>query len=367
MDSLTQMALGAAVGEAVLGRRVGRKGLLWGAVCGTLPDLDVFVPLGDAVRDFTYHRGASHSLFVLALFTPLVVGLILKAHPQTAKHRRRWAALVYLAFATHVLLDSFTVYGTQIFWPFDATPMTWSTLFIIDPLYTLPLLVGVLAALLLTRAGPWGRRLNAAGLVLSTLYVALSVGAKFTVERAAHASLQAQQIPYERLLTTPAPFNIVLWRVLAVTPDGYVEGFRSLLDQSEAVTFTRHESAPELLAGLEDHWPVRRLRWFTKGFYAVSRQGDAVVVTDLRMGLEPDYVFRFKVGEVGNPHARPVEAEAVPATRDLGRLRWVWERLWREPGAQGEPRRSGRATAKPGATTRAFIPESTADDASGSG
>ncbi len=94
MDSLTQLTLGAAVGEAVLDRQVGRRAALWGGLLGTLPDLDVFVPLGDAVRDFTYHRGPSHSLFVLAVLTPLVVWLILKIHPQTQPLRWRWARLV---------------------------------------------------------------------------------------------------------------------------------------------------------------------------------------------------------------------------------------------------------------------------------
>ncbi len=95
MDSLTQLTLGAAVGEAVLGRQVGHRAALWGALLGTLPDLDVLVPLGDAVRDFTYHRGASHSLFVPAALTPLVVWLILKIHPQIRPLRGRWAVLVY--------------------------------------------------------------------------------------------------------------------------------------------------------------------------------------------------------------------------------------------------------------------------------
>ncbi len=97
-----------------------------------MPDLDVFVPLGDAVRDFTYHRSASHSLIVLLALTPLIVWLILKLHPSTAEYRQRWFVLVYLVLATHVLLDSFTVYGTQIFWPLSTTPMTWSTIFIVE-------------------------------------------------------------------------------------------------------------------------------------------------------------------------------------------------------------------------------------------
>ena len=72
MDSITHLALGAAIGEAVLGRRVGRKAAMWGAVCGTIPDLDVFIPHADAVAAITYHRSFSHSLIILALFAPLM-------------------------------------------------------------------------------------------------------------------------------------------------------------------------------------------------------------------------------------------------------------------------------------------------------
>ena len=105
MDTVTQVALGASVGEAVLGRRIGRRALLWGGLCGLLPDLDLLVPLSDAVDRFTWHRGPSHSLFVLAAATPLMTRLILAIHPATRAQRLRWMALVFLAFATHVLLD----------------------------------------------------------------------------------------------------------------------------------------------------------------------------------------------------------------------------------------------------------------------
>jgi inner membrane protein len=342
LDSLTQLALGAAAGEATLGRRVGNRAILWGAICGTIPDLDVFIPLGGAVADFTYHRSFSHSLFVLAALTPAMVWLILRLHPQTRPERRRWALLVYLVFATHVLLDSFTVYGTQIFWPLIETPMTWSTIFIIDPAYTLPLLVGVTAALAASRDSSWGHRLNWAGLALSSAYLAWSLGAKLQVERIARDSLAAQGIEHRQLLTTPAPFNTLLWRVLATDADGYHEGFYSVLDTSEDIEFSRYPSRPELLEGLRDHWPVGRLQWFTKGLYSVSLRGRDIVITDLRMGLEPDYVFAFSVGRIDNPHARPMDAERVPATRDLSRLQWVWDRIWHE-----EPGLPPRTNARP--------------------
>ena len=328
MDTFTQVALGAAVGEATLGHKVGSRAILWGGICGAIPDLDLLVPLGDVVRNFTYHRSASHSLIVLAALTPLMVWLILKVHPQTAAYRVRWYVLVYLALATHVILDCFTVYGTQIFWPIDNTPVAWSSVFIIDPVYTLLLLAGVLAALVMSRNRPFGHRLNWVGLWLSTGYLLFTLGAKLHVEEVARQSLAEQGITYERLLSTPSPFNALLWRVLIMDDGGYRDGFYSLLDESRDIRMQSFASQPELLNGIEDHWPVRRLQWFTRGFYSVSRIGKDVVITDLRMGLQKSYVFRFKVGTMGNPHAVPTTPERLPSIRDFGRLKSVWARIW---------------------------------------
>ena len=328
MDSLTQLALGAAVGEATAGRQVGRRALFWGAIAGTIPDLDVFIPLGDAVDDFTYHRSFSHSLFVLAALTPLIVWLILKLHPGTAEHRKRWFLLIYLVFATHVLLDSFTVYGTQIFWPFVTTPMTWSTIFIIDPLYTLPLLIGILAALIVSRRYRWGHSINMLGLVLSTGYLAWTLGAKLHVEHVARNALDRQHMADTRLLTTPTPFNSLLWRVLAVDEHSYYEGYYSVFDGSNTIVFQKYPRAQHLVEPLSDYPPVQRLQWFTKDFYAAAHVNDAIVITDLRMGSEPDYVFRFKVGQMGNPHPRPAPVRQLPGIRDFQRLYWVWARIW---------------------------------------
>ena len=341
MDSVTQIALGAAVGEAVLGHRVGRKAALWGAVCGTLPDLDVLVPFADPVAAFTYHRSFSHSLVMLALLTPLMVWLIRRFHPADAHHRTGWYLLVYLAFATHVLLDSSTIYGTQIFWPLDNTPMTWGSLFIIDPLFTLPLFAG-LAAVILARRNPLrGYRVNAAMLTLSTLYLAWSFGAKFHAQGVAREALAEQDIAHRKLVTLAAPFNTVLWRFVAMGDSAYYSGWYSLLDDDRQVAFTRHESRTELLEGIEHHWPVARLRWFTKGFYGVSQESDEVVISDLRMGVEGAYVFRFRVGRIANPHSLALPAESRGQRPDLDLMPSLWRRVLGERDALD--RVSGRA------------------------
>jgi inner membrane protein len=330
MDSLTQLALGAAVGESLMGRKVGRKALLWGAIAGTLPDLDVFIPLGDAVKDFTYHRSASHSLFILAALTPLLVWLINRIHPRSREYRNDWMIMIFLVFATHVLLDSFTAYGTQIFWPFVTTPMTWSTIFIIDPLYTLPLLIGIIAALVMSRQHIRGHTINNWGLAISCAYLMWTLVAKVIVDTNVEHALKEQNIEYRKVFTTPSPFNSLLWRVIVRADGNYYEGYYSVLDSDTNIRFIAYADNEDLLQGLQDQWPVQRLKWFSKGFYGVSLLDQDIVMNDLRMGVERNYVFRFKVGEKGTTDAKPVIPERLLVERDLSFLNLIWQRIWNE-------------------------------------
>ena len=327
MDPVTQIALGASIGEVTLGRKVGRRAMAWGAICGGLPDLDVLVPFGDAVQEFTYHRTATHSYLVMAALTPLIVWLIVTIHQDTRPHWRGWAVLVYAAFATHILLDSLTVYGTQVFWPFVTTPVGWSTVFIIDPLYTLPLIVGVIAALVWSRDRARGHLLNTAGLVVSTLYLAWGVGAKLYIENTAHASLARAGVQYHQLLSTPTPFNSFLWRVITVSETESTESFYSVFDEPHDMPIARRPRGVDLLKTLESEWAVRRLRWFSKGFFAVGEYKGGIVITDLRMGVHPFYAFRFKVAEAGNPHPRPVPVERIPSEWQREDLRAILRRI----------------------------------------
>lgn len=327
MDSITQIALGAAIGEAVSGRQAGKRAVLWGGICGLMPDLDVLIPFSDAVKAFTYHRGPSHSLFVLTALTPIIVFLILKLHPQTIEFKKRWYALVFTAFITHVLLDCFTVYGTQIFWPLDTPPVMWSTIFIIDPIYSVPLIIGVIASLIMTRSMSRANFVNMMGLILSTLYLAWSAGANLYVTNVARKSMNDQNVSYQQLITIPTAFNTLLWRVLAVDNQTYYEGFYSLLDKTNTIKINSYPRNKQHLENLENYWTVRRLKWFTHGFYSVEKYDEAIVITDLRMGMEPYYVFRFKIAEEGNPHPQIITSQRVPGQRSKELIKRIWHRI----------------------------------------
>ena len=329
MDSISQLALGAALGEAVAGKQVSYRAPLWGALCGTLPDLDTFYPFADPIAAFTYHRSYSHALFILALLTPLIVGLIVKIHPSTRDHWQRWGVLVALVLLTHPLLDSFTVYGTQLLLPFSATPVAFSTIFIIDPLYTLPLLIGVLTALCLRRHS-CHRKINLWGLGLSTTYLLCTIGVKAHVNDVVERSLQRWDINQEKFLTTPAPFNIFLWRILALDGDRYIETFYSVFDADLPSEYLTYPTGHARLASLEKAESMQRLQWFTRGFYRVREDDAALWIQDLRMGSFERFVFSFKIATIESGEVRPVAVTLAPQTPlPWGQLARLFQRIVR--------------------------------------
>ena len=330
MDTVTQFALGAAIGELTMGRKIGNKAMLVGGLVATIPDLDVFFPYGGPVEDFTYHRSATHSLFVLTLITPLLVWAVMKIYPATRKHIKHWYVLVFLAIITHPILDCFTVYGTQIFWPISTTPIAWSSIFIIDPAYTVPLLIGLGTAALMTRANLNGHRANSIALSWSVLYLAWSLLAQNIVTNTAQRSLEKSGIKFSQMLINPTPLNTLLWRVLIMTDDGYREGFYSLLDANPNIKLTRYPKKHDLVASLSDHWPVQRLKWFSRGYYSASKKGSEILMTDLRMGMEPYYTFRFKVGEWNGSGPAPVTNERRRQGRPLKMIPVIFNRIWDE-------------------------------------
>lgn len=326
MDSLTQVALGAAVGIAVMGRRTAVwKAALWGGVCGTLPDLDALVDYGDAVMNMTRHRAESHALFWLTLASPAIAWLVARASGEAANFRRWWLA-VWAVLVTHPLLDAMTVYGTQLALPFSAHPFGVGSVFIIDPLYTVPLLAGVAIAL---RGGPPALRWNTLGLALSTLYLGWSVVAQLQVAGVVRETLAARDgdaAREARILVTPTPFNTLLWRVVVMHEDRYDEGFRSLLDRAPTMRLDAFPNGRALYDSARELPAVARMARFTHGFFRLADVDGRLALTDLRMGQEPWYSFSFVVAQRGNPGLHPVSPVNVGGRAGMdvaASLRWL--------------------------------------------
>ncbi|MCQ4346828.1 metal-dependent hydrolase [Pseudomonas stutzeri] len=328
MDSLTQALLGASLQGALLGRWQGRKALLYGAALATLPDFDVLIDYGDAVANMTQHRGFSHSLLVLGGVSLLLTWLIRRWRPHPGYSGRRLLACIALILFTHVLLDTFTSYGTQLFWPLATPPLAWSTIFIIDPLYSLPLLLAVLAALVGGRPRDLCQG-TALALLLSSLYLGFTVAGKQMAERRVSAELARQGIAAEALFSAPTPFNSLLWRVVVLDGEHYHEALVGWLDDGPP-QLHRLERGGALAAKLDGSPQHRRLMWFSGGFLRYDRLGDQLVVTDLRLGMTGFHPFRFALAEHDGDAWQPLPtSRRWPAERgDLERLHSLWRRIW---------------------------------------
>ncbi|WP_304640538.1 metal-dependent hydrolase [Pseudomonas sp.] len=300
MDSVTQAVLGATVQGAILGRWQGRKALVYGAILGTLPDLDVVLDFGDAVANMTQHRGFSHSLFVLIPLAAMMTWVIRRYRPHPDYTSLRLFTCIALVLVTHVLLDVFTTYGTQIFWPLPVTPAAISSIFIIDPLYTLPLLIATIVGLIIG-LGRRGMRLQYLALIVSTAYLASTLAGKSMADQKLEQALAQAGIQAEITFSAPTPFNTVLWRVVAVAGDHYYEGLVSWVDSEppELVQLPRNASvARPALADSPQH---ERLRWFTRDILRYDLIDDQWVVTDLRLGMPGYHPFRFALAQRDDP------------------------------------------------------------------
>lgn len=305
MDSLTQIVLGGAVGEAVLGKKVGNKAVLWGAIGGTIPDLDT-IPgqFLDTVSKLDIHRGFSHSIVFAVLVSP-ILGFLLEQLYRKKKEANtwEWTQLMFWAIFTHPLLDIFTTWGTQFLWPLDWR-IAIQSIFVIDPLYTLPFLILLIIVLFLKRNNPKRKKLNRLGLIISSSYLVLTVGIKLYVNQVFSNSLSNQHIPFTRFETRPTPFNTILWTANAETEDAFYIGYYSFLDNSSEVDFYRFEKNLHLIKPYRNNPDLERLIFLTKGYYVLKEVEGGLEMYDLRFGLtegfdqgKGDFVFTYSIQE----------------------------------------------------------------------
>lgn len=284
MDTITQITLGAAVGEALLGKKIGNKAPLWGAALGIVPDLDVLItPFVSQVEALAIHRGITHSLFFCVVASPLL-GWGLRRYQKSVAEWKEWTLLVFWVFLTHIFIDVCTNYGTQVFQPFSNYSLSFNSIFIVDPFYTVPLLVGIITAMFLDRTTSKRTLANGLGIGISSFYLMAGFGIKHQVNEVFEENFARQQISPEQYMTTPAPLNILLWTGYAVANDTVYAGLYSVFDEDHEIEFSAVPQNKTLLEPYRGQRPVERLIWFSNGYYAAQKNTDNIIVHDLRFG-----------------------------------------------------------------------------------
>ena len=322
MDSLTQIVLGAAVGEAVLGKKVGNKAILWGAVAGTIPDLDVLTKLFfDSVTSNEMHRGFSHSIAFSILFAPIFGWLIFKLYKGKKASWKGWTKLMFWGLFTHPLLDMHTTWGTQLLWPLEYK-FSYNNIFVVDPLYTLPFLAFLIFAMVQKRGTVKRARLNAMGIYVSSAYMVLTIVFKGITYAVFKENLEKQGITYIAMQTKPTPLNSILWTANVETENAFLVGYYSLLVTDKNVPFRKFSKNHHLLGEFKNDPLIDRLAKLSHDWYTIDKRGGKLYFNDLRfglMGISPDeqrFVFAYELTVVdGKLQAEETEkntAEAKP-------------------------------------------------------
>jgi inner membrane protein len=375
MDSLTQIVLGAACGEVVLGKKAGNRAMLWGGIAGTIPDLDIVANfVTDDMTALAFHRGISHSFF-FAVTAPIVFGWLVARFYKSGLYQQKaykgiamsiwlllmglmafgvnsvpismekgiswpvlaisigvfalatialwrkyyqtefdeinistkeWAWLFFWAIITHPLLDSCTAYGTQLFQPFSDYRVALNNVSVVDPIYTVPFLICLIIAGLMTRKISKRRLVNYAGIGISSAYLLFTGYNKIKVDRVFENSLAEQNISYNRYTASPTIGNNILWHAVAEGDSAYFHGYYSLLDeQKKVLNFIEISKNHNLLTGHENDRSIKILKWFTDDYYNVTQRPDGhLQLNDMRYGSRSgefksndDYVFKFVLKE----------------------------------------------------------------------
>jgi inner membrane protein len=337
MDTVTQTVLGAAVGEAVLGRALGNRAWLWGGLLANFPDHDG-IPghFMSEVDRVDLHRSYSHSIPFLAVSSALFAALFrYKVYRQYLISFRKWTYYFFLLFLTHTLLDCFTSWGTQLLWPFSGYRFTTQSIFVVDPLYTIPLLICIVWIAFLHRSSKLRRRINYAGLCISTLYLLFTLVNKQSVNQVFEQNLQQQKISVERYHTHPTPFNNILWSFTGETKNGFYIGFYSWFDDASEVEFQFFDKKEHLIEPYRGDPQLEKLIDITNDFYIIRPTDSSFLFHSLRFGHplgwlpeNAQFVFTYELVPRGDERLNITKIKERVPTTDFNRaLRLLWQRI----------------------------------------
>jgi len=303
MDTVSHIVLGAAIGETIFGKKIGRKAVLYGALAGNIPDIDVFglFFLSDS-QQLLFHRGITHSLFFVVIVSFLLGFFFKKWHKNNWK---QLTGLCFVAMLSHLLLDSLTCYGMGLFEPFSHYRISFNSIFVVDPFYTLPLLVCIILSFRSKNDSIQRKKWSIIGLSISTFYLAFTILNHEYVYQVMKKSLEEQKLISDDFTVTPTPLNTFLWMAYSRDKKGAWIGYYSIFDDNKKIDFHRQERNDSLLIPFEKEELVKNLKQLSKGNYFISKEDSIVYFNDIRFGQvsgwdkakDEPYAFKFNLNK----------------------------------------------------------------------
>ena len=292
MDPLTQGVLGAALPQSISNKKsLGVIGVV-GFLSGLAPDLDILIKSeSDPILFLEFHRQFTHSLIFIP-FGGLICALVLHFFISKRFKIRFKDTWIYstLGYATHGLLDACTSYGTLLFWPFSQTRIAWNNISIIDPLFTLPLLI------LIVIAGLKQKRIFAVIAILwAVFYLSLGVYQKNEAIKVSKTIAKSRGHDASRINVKPSIGNILLWKSIYETQDKfYIDairlGWSPKIFNGESIDKINIQSAfPWLMLKSQQAKDIKRFKWFSNGYIAINPKNKNQII-DIRYSELPNEI-----------------------------------------------------------------------------
>lgn len=290
------------MGEAFAGKTVGKKALLWGITAHSLPDIDFIAALWlDSSENMLAHRGITHSILFLMVGTPLLAFAAYLLHRTQEIPFKKWLMFMALAIGAHLLIDAFNNYGVGWLEPFSHKRFSFNSIYVVDPFLSIVPLFASILILLFRRKPIFKKWLFMLGLSVPAVYLLYSLANKWYIENQTKKILVAQNIPFKKILTTPAPMQTWLWYVAAETDSGFYSSYRSVFDdEPQNVPLAFDKKNLQLMGSIVDKKELQNMVDFSQGFYTLQQINDTILINDLRFGkiigwynIEERFAFYF--------------------------------------------------------------------------
>lgn len=285
MDSLTHLVTGAALGEVLAGKRLGKGGLLIGALASSLPDVDVAANLfSDPVTAAWLHRGITHSVFFAFAASFFLAKIFKRALHASEISFHRWFYLFLSCILLHDFLDLLTSYGTGLLEPFSGARFSLNLFFVADPFFTFPFLAVFILLLAWKHHHP--KRIYAIKMatMIGGAYFLFALINKWHVSNIFKKTLAEHQLRYHNFMTTPAPLNNFLWYCIAENPVENYTGYYSIFDKQKKMELDTVPKNDPVRVLFSDDKKLNLLIRFSNGYYCFTKNGKNVYINDLRFG-----------------------------------------------------------------------------------
>jgi len=333
LDSVTHIAIGICAGELIAGKKLGKTAMLWGAIANSFPDVDVISSLWMSTADsLLAHRGFTHSILFQLLLIPLAAFFLKRLYSKKEFSFNGWMLLIGSNLFLHIFLDALTAYGTGWFEPFSHYRVSFNTLFILDPFFSIGFVVGAIILLILKAKSSSRQKVARICVIISGAYLLFTLVNKVSVNELIEKSLTRGKISNENYVSTATPLNNFLWYIVAHDSNGVHIGYYSIFDSTDNIQYTTIIQNPHLADSLKGNEDIEKLVRFSQGYYMLEKSNDVVVFSDLRMGQlggwadpEAPFVFRYFLKERPN-NSLMIQQGRMKAMQD-GAFESLWNRI----------------------------------------